>query len=198
VKLEYRDGSVQDSTLVVSTAPPWNICLASEGPEARQFEGTDLFAALIALREHLESQGVRLLCQGARRDVHPSGMSRSMGGGRKAYIVRLGPSAEQACIVDIFDYAPPDLIASVEEQRSYAEFLFHAKRETRPHVGEMEEARRHPNGWVYRIARNFGPDASVPPEAIIGAWKVDGEGSIVGEFIHNDKYDPFKWPPKKG
>lgn len=66
----------------------------------------------------------------------------------------------------------------------------------RPHPGELEEAKRYPNGWVYRIAGKFGPTDSVPPEAIIGAWKVDSDGKIVGAFIPNGKYDPARWPAK--
>jgi hypothetical protein len=63
-----------------------------------------------------------------------------------------------------------------------------------PFDGEIEEAKKHPNGWVYRIAGRFGPNDGVPPEAIVGAWKVDAEGKITGDFILNKKYDPEKWP----
>lgn len=59
-----------------------------------------------------------------------------------------------------------------------------------PEVGEHEEAARMPNGFVYRISGNYGPDDGVPPEAIVGAWKVNGEGKIVGEFTPNPNYDP--------
>ena len=54
--------------------------------------------------------------------------------------------------------------------------------------GETEEAKRHPNGWVYRINGTFGANETVPPEAIVGAWKVDGEGKIIGDFIPNSKF----------
>jgi hypothetical protein len=59
-----------------------------------------------------------------------------------------------------------------------------------PEPGEIEEATRHPGGWVYRIAGNYGPDDGVPPEAIAGAWKVDGTGQIVGDFKPNPNFDP--------
>jgi hypothetical protein len=67
-----------------------------------------------------------------------------------------------------------------------------------PYPGEVDEAKRHPNGWVYRIASTFQRNEAVPPEAIIGAWKVGPDGRIVGEFIRNLKYNPEKWPPKMG
>jgi hypothetical protein len=64
----------------------------------------------------------------------------------------------------------------------------------KPRPGEIEEARHYPNGWVYRIAGKFGPNDDVPPEAIMGAWKVDANGHIVGDFIVNKNYDPDRWP----
>ena len=64
----------------------------------------------------------------------------------------------------------------------------------KPHPGEIEEAKRTPSGWVYRIAGRFSPHERVPPEAIIGAWRVDANGEIVGSFIENKNYDPMRWP----
>ena len=67
----------------------------------------------------------------------------------------------------------------------------------KPLPGEMEEAARHPNGWVYRIAGSIGdPNGKVPTEAIVGAWKVDADGKITGDFIENAKYDATKWPER--
>lgn len=61
-----------------------------------------------------------------------------------------------------------------------------------PYKDEIEEAKRTPNGWVYRIDGNFAPSEGVPPEAIVGAWKVDKDGNIVGGFMHNSRYRPRK------
>lgn len=66
-----------------------------------------------------------------------------------------------------------------------------------PLPGEVEEAKRNPNGWVYRIAGNFSRNENVPPEAIIGAWKIDGDGRIIGEFVVNGKYNPDRWPLRR-
>jgi hypothetical protein len=63
-----------------------------------------------------------------------------------------------------------------------------------PLSGEIEEAKHIPGGWVYRIAGKFGSKDRIPPEAIIGAWKVDAEGKICGTFIKNQRYDPEQWP----
>jgi hypothetical protein len=62
-----------------------------------------------------------------------------------------------------------------------------------PPPGAIAEAARGlqgPNGHVYMIDGPYGPNDDVPPEAIKGAWKVDENGKIVGEFIPNPNYRP--------
>jgi len=51
-----------------------------------------------------------------------------------------------------------------------------------------EEARRNPGGWVYKIEGNYGPEDAVPREAVVGAWQVDEDGNITGEFIPNPNF----------
>lgn len=46
----------------------------------------------------------------------------------------------------------------------------------------------NPGGWVYKIEGSYGPTEHVPPEAIVGAWKVGDRGEIVGEFVPNPNY----------
>lgn len=52
----------------------------------------------------------------------------------------------------------------------------------------LNAAKANPNGWVYKIEGTYGPDDAVPPEAIVGAWKVDASGNLTGEFVSNPKY----------
>lgn len=66
--------------------------------------------------------------------------------------------------------------------------------ETDPYPGEIEEAKHIPGGWVYRIAGRFGPEDRIPPDAVMGAWKVSAEGRIVGDFVKNENYNPRRWP----
>jgi hypothetical protein len=65
------------------------------------------------------------------------------------------------------------------------EFL--GMKSTEPLPEEVQEAKRNPNGWVYRISGSFG-DNAVPPEAIVGAWQVDSKGAISGDFHPNPKF----------
>jgi hypothetical protein len=72
--------------------------------------------------------------------------------------------------------------------------VFSFRKKIEPLPGEHAEALNYPNGRVYRIAGQFNPDERVPPEAIVGAWKVDDTGRITGEFIANPNYDPDRHP----
>ena len=65
---------------------------------------------------------------------------------------------------------------------------------SKPFATEVEEAKRNPNGYVYRIAGRFRPDERIPREAIVGAWKVNDEGTIVGDFLKNKHHDAKRWP----
>jgi len=57
-----------------------------------------------------------------------------------------------------------------------------------PLPGEHAEASENRGGWVYRIEGNYDPNGAIPPEAIAGAWKVDENGKITGDFIPNPKF----------
>ena len=72
--------------------------------------------------------------------------------------------------------------------------MFFSRKKIEPLPGEIAEALNNPNGWVYRIAGQFGPSDRVPPEAIVGAWKVDASGRITGDFTPNAKHDSARHP----
>ena len=85
----------------------------------QKFSGEDLFDAFIQFRLVLEKHGLLLLCAGCRPEVWPSGMARSMGGGRKAYITHMDAPSPKADLIDIFDYAGPEQVGSVAQQRAF-------------------------------------------------------------------------------
>lgn len=53
---------------------------------------------------------------------------------------------------------------------------------------EIIEAKKNPNGWVYRINGNYNYSDEIPPEAIVGAWKVDKYGKVKGDFVYNPNF----------
>lgn len=62
-----------------------------------------------------------------------------------------------------------------------------------PSEGAKKEAKNHPNGYVYAIDPAFDKkDEDVPVSAILGAWKVNEHGDIIGEFIKNPYYLDLK------
>ncbi|GAB2978017.1 hypothetical protein LWP59_38935 [Amycolatopsis acidiphila] len=83
--------------------------------------GPDMFEALVRLRRQLEPEGLRIAIQGSRRDAYPSGMARDMGGGERVYVLRPGRTARRDDLVDTFAEAPPDQLATVDEQRTFWE-----------------------------------------------------------------------------
>ena len=87
----------------------------------KNFEGVDLFDALNNLRLFLESEGWLLICTGSRIDAYPSGMSRQMSNGRKAYLHEMNVKPEKKSVVDIFTNAPLEKIGTINEQNKYME-----------------------------------------------------------------------------
>jgi hypothetical protein len=83
--------------------------------------GEDVFDALCDLRLMLEQRGWMLRCVGTDVDVYPSGMSRSMSGGRKVYRLRPGRPAAMADLVDVFDMSVAQKGSTVAEQRAFFE-----------------------------------------------------------------------------
>jgi hypothetical protein len=57
-----------------------------------------------------------------------------------------------------------------------------------PSPEDIDEAKLHPNGWIYKFSKKYSLTDYVPPENIIGAWQVDSNGN--GDFIKNSKFIP--------
>jgi len=68
----------------------------------------------------------------------------------------------------------------------------------KPFSPEMiAEAKANPGGNVYQIDWQYPDDQAVPREAIAGAWKVDQQGELTGEFLDNPNYRPVRWAARK-
>lgn len=86
-----------------TTKTPWVIYIDIPDIFSFSAEGNDLFEALQIARNEASKVGLTLLCNGARLNVYPSPMMRSMGGAAMAYTLTLGEQAQRKNIVCIFD-----------------------------------------------------------------------------------------------
>src|SRR5262249_73940 len=79
----------------------------------------DFFEALAQVRIQLEPDHLIPFCYGASLNVFPSGMSRGMGSGLKAYRLTMVRQALTNDLVFIFDSGPDVIPASVARQKEY-------------------------------------------------------------------------------
>jgi hypothetical protein len=121
VALRRTDGTTSAGELELDSGKQCRIRLKWSDGRAEETLGNDLFDCLCLLRERLEPDGWLIMCEGARVDVYPSGMSREMGAGRRAYVLRLGEHADRNDLVDIFAATKVAQLASVRDQRAYFE-----------------------------------------------------------------------------
>lgn len=115
----FKDGSLRKCYVKVSVSEPWTVSLSQSDLGEIHYESDDLFKALFLLRAALEEQGHKLLCNGSRKNVVVSRMSREMSGGRKAYLVTLGKQARRDHLVDIFDCIDSSLVGTVGQQTEF-------------------------------------------------------------------------------
>jgi hypothetical protein len=85
-------------------------------------EADDCFKALQFLRRDADRNGWSIRCLGSRRNVWPSGMSRSMGGGLRAYVLRLGKQATE--LVDILASDPDPDGSTLDDQIAFSDAWF--------------------------------------------------------------------------
>jgi hypothetical protein len=124
IKIALASGEVKEFAFSMSKSEPY--FLEAEGYENRRLHATggDLFDCLVNLRSDLEKEGAEILCNGARLDTYPSAMSREMSGGKKVYVLKKGEPANPKDLVNTFDEAPIEKIASVVDQReNYLEWI---------------------------------------------------------------------------
>jgi len=101
-----------------SEAAPHSLALEI-GDERFESAGDDVFDCLLSIRQRLEGLGLQICVNGACIEVWPSPMSRSMGGGRRAYRMTFGQQALNKDLVDIFDMAEDGRPGTIAEQTQY-------------------------------------------------------------------------------
>jgi hypothetical protein len=127
LKIQDKQGCIVDAQVKYFSLswPNWILEFTSPITGKLSFTARDVFECLTQLRLELAKYGCKPLCAGARLDVYLSGMHRDMGNGLSAQIMSLGSEVDwEDRQVGIFDYAEPDLVASVEEQWNYYGSLF--------------------------------------------------------------------------
>ncbi|MFC5888119.1 hypothetical protein ACFQ0M_00315 [Kitasatospora aburaviensis] len=113
------DGVEESWWLFLEDCEVPGIALRSPDGMAWSADGDDIFDALSHIRLQIEPLGYQLLCNGARIDAYPSGLSRDMSGGTVLYVLKLGRAAQQR--VSIFDRAAPASVGTVAAQREFFE-----------------------------------------------------------------------------
>ena len=103
-------------TLYPSIGHPWNLRAEFDDGTVWEVRDTDLFECLVRIREQLEAEGGLICCEGARKDVFPSGMARQMGGARQAYRTAQDRVVNGSKLVDIFAATDCQAVVTVSEQ----------------------------------------------------------------------------------
>jgi hypothetical protein len=119
VKVRWGSEEV-DATLRYTVGDEAVVAIAVRDQEV-SCAGADLFDALVAVRRELESRGILVGINGARRDVYPSQMLRQASQGRFAYVLSFPRQSAPTGSVDILAPAAFEDIGTVEEQRAWFE-----------------------------------------------------------------------------
>jgi len=119
LKIQKENGTVCNYKVSFEELYGTSISLLLDDGTEKKFNDCDLFESLKLINTYFENELSKLLCNGARVDVCSSGMSRSIGNGRKVYITVLGKQARRNDLVDIFDFAKPNEVGTVQEQENY-------------------------------------------------------------------------------
>ena len=164
----------------------WEINLDCEDSKFKA-QGKDLFESLKEIRKQLNKKNMDLLVNGSRKNVSISPMLSESSGGRSIYLLRPRMAARLEDIINTFDHISKEELSTLDDQRIFYKKMLGS---LKPTQGEKDEAKKHPNGSVCRIDGDFADEDDIPPEAIIGAWKVDGNGNL-GDWKLNPNFIPM-------
>ena len=117
----YLIGGEDDEVATLTTENRGGVCHITFRYRGRVIEASadDYFDALRQIRLNLDTERLIPFCYGASLNVFPSGMSRSMGSGLKAYRLTVGHPALTKDLVSIFDSGHDVIPASVANQKQY-------------------------------------------------------------------------------
>jgi len=116
-------GKKTTSTLSYSTEAPWTLSIQTEDIFNVNIESDDLFNAFKEARVKAEKIDLFFLCNGARENVYPSSMTRSMAGGIAAYTLTMGKPASRKDLIKIFDGTNEPIASPEEQDKFYANWI---------------------------------------------------------------------------
>lgn len=135
-KIFYKyKGEIKDCNVQLLENEDGTVALNIDLVEYEQFEerGTNYFEVLLSIRNKLNSRGIEILCNGTSVDVYPSAMQLGMGGGDRAYRLKLGCHTHMVDIIETFEY---DSLSykegTLEEQKTYHEKWILSKKKLEP------------------------------------------------------------------
>lgn len=98
----------------------YQLLILSENFKGKRLKDDNLFDLIAELRRFLESKGWRLLINASRPDVNVSNAYRNTnGGGRQAYLLKMGESASDKDLLDMFEAVRFELTATAPEQEEF-------------------------------------------------------------------------------
>jgi hypothetical protein len=114
-------GGEEDETASIDCAHRDKACHVAFSYRGKVIEESarDFFEAFCHVRLRLEYEKLIPMCYGASLNVYPSGMGRDMSAGLMAYRTTVGKVPESADLVNIFDYGPDFIPATVAQQRGH-------------------------------------------------------------------------------
>lgn len=125
------DGSLQPVELRLREAKEVRIEVVLAGCNIGEYSGGHVSAALRKARRALEERGLILCCQGARPDVHSSGMLQQSSNGREAYVLSGDGDIANVEVVDVLAPADPSEVGTVDAQEANIFRFFGLERPTR-------------------------------------------------------------------
>lgn len=146
IRVQFDDQETEWKILVEGDGP-WQLRLESPHGIEASANGDNVFQALRSMRAELAPRGIALCCNGARANVRPSGLSSSHGAWM-IYVLHMWRPTTVRDLVPIFNYAPPNLIASIEEQDAYWERHLKNRRNWLNFI--------NPIWWLYFLTASWG------------------------------------------
>ncbi|WP_103311165.1 MULTISPECIES: hypothetical protein [unclassified Pseudomonas] len=111
-----RGGKKETACLVCDSSKIAITFCAADGVD-RTYVGSNFYKCFASLRR--DNSDVIFFCKGAKKNVHPSGMSAQMSLGLKAYELSMGVAPTLDDIVYIFEYDDCNLVSDPNEQEVF-------------------------------------------------------------------------------